>query len=68
MNKGSSLSPEAIVDVITRPQRLGTENSDSSGPDSTSTPDHPAPVDVDVIDVATRVAMVGAYSCLLKCA
>lgn len=58
MNKGSCLSPGAIVDVITRPQRSGLESSEAGGPDSAIISDHPVPVDVDIIDVATRVAMV----------
>ncbi|VUZ48787.1 unnamed protein product, partial [Hymenolepis diminuta] len=50
--------PGAVVDVITRPQRSGLESSEAGVPDSAIISDHPVPVDVDIIDVATRVAMV----------
>lgn len=61
MKRGSCLSPEAIVDAITRPQRPGMDSQEGAGePESGKISDQPVPVDVDIIDVATRVAMVGS--------
>ncbi|VDK21867.1 unnamed protein product [Taenia asiatica] len=58
MKKGTNLSPDAVVNLITRPQRSNLDDSESGASDPACTTDQAAPVDVDVIDVATRVAMV----------
>ncbi|KAL5966833.1 MAP kinase-activating death domain protein, partial [Taenia solium] len=58
MKKGTNLSPDAVVNLITRPQRSNIDDSESGASDPACTTDQAAPVDVDVIDVATRVAMV----------
>lgn len=58
MKKGTNLSPDAIVNLITRPQRLTIDDSEPGTSGSACTTENAAPVDVDVIDVATRVAMV----------
>ncbi len=57
MRKGTTTAPDTLMDTLTRPQRA-TDGSESGFSDSTSGSDHQAPFDVDVIDVATRVAMV----------
>ncbi|EUB62225.1 MAP kinase-activating death domain protein [Echinococcus granulosus] len=58
MKKGTNLSPDAIVNLITRPQRPTIDDSDPGASDPTCATDYVTPVDVDIIDVATRVAMV----------
>ncbi|KAL5110112.1 MAP kinase-activating death domain protein [Taenia crassiceps] len=58
MKKGTNLSPDAVINLITRPQRSTIDDPESGASDSAGTTGHTAPVDVDVIDVATRVAMV----------
>lgn len=61
MKKGTNLSPDAVVNLITRPQRSNLDDSESGASDPACTTDQAAPVDVDVIDVATRVAMVSPF-------
>ncbi|VDM16576.1 unnamed protein product [Hydatigera taeniaeformis] len=62
MKKDTSLSPDAIIDIITRPQRSSIDDSELGTSDFACATDPPAPVDVDVIDVATRVAMVRFFN------
>ncbi|VDD75330.1 unnamed protein product [Mesocestoides corti] len=58
MKKGSSMAPDAIVDALMCPKR---STKDSALTDSSLADDQP-PVDVDVIDVASRVAMVRFFN------
>ena len=61
LKNGTNLPSNIVVDLITRPQRPTFDKSESCSSDSALLSDHSAPVDVDVIDVATRVAMASLH-------